>query len=286
VKLFVTGCAGRLGTPLVERFAREHEVTGFDIQDPKPTSAANVRHIQGDLRDRDKLRIAAEGAEVVIHLGAIPGRGPHLSQAEIFEINVQGTYHALEAAERVGARRVIMASSLCAVGLPDGLDDHALDYLPLDEEHPCRPKHTYDLTKQLNEKMAAAFTRRTGIATVCFRFPLLADVRNDPWFAKQVAIDPPRLATADYMDFQDAIDAIDLAMNRDDLEHEVFFVHADTAALKIPTPKHIARFVPKVEWQGEITDTSPLINSAKAKRILGFRPKIKWQDGVAELKEN
>lgn len=286
MKLFVTGCAGRLGTPLVERFAGEHEVIGYDIQDPKTPVPAGVRYVQGDLRDRENLRSAADGADVVIHLGAIPGRGPHLPQAELFEINVQGTYNTLEAAEAAGSRMVVLASSLCAIGLPDGLDDHALDYLPLDEDHPCRPKHTYDLTKQIIEKVAAAFTRQTGIATICFRFPLLVHVRNDPWFARQIGLDPPRLATADYLDFSDAIDVIQLAMRRDDLKHEVFFVHADTAALSIPTPQHVARFVPKVEWRGEISDTSPLINSAKARCVLGFQPQIKWQDGVAALTES
>ena len=151
MKILVTGASGRLGSRLVPHLARRHKVIAFDTKDPPDPSPDNLRYIQGDIRDPDKLRKAADGIEVAIHLAAIPGRAPHIPPSELFAINVQGTYHLLEAAAYAGARMTIVASSICAIGLPDGFDDHDLAYLPVDEDYPCRPKHTYDLTKRLNE---------------------------------------------------------------------------------------------------------------------------------------
>ena len=201
MRLFVTGAAGRLGRPLTEQLAREHEIVAYDRADPPPNLSDRVRYVQGDLRDADRLQQSADGAQGIVHLGAIPGPVAHVPPSEIFEINVQGTYHVLEAAARAGVRIVVLASSLCAIGFPPSLNDHGLSYLPVDEDHPCRPRHAYGLSKCVNEQNAEMFTRLTGIPTVCFRFPALLDVRTSPWFAEQVHSETPHLVLADYLDF-------------------------------------------------------------------------------------
>jgi len=284
VKLSVTGAAGRLGLRLTRRLAREHEIVAFDRADPPESLPENVRYVQGDLRDADKVRQAASGAEAVIHLGAIPGPMYHIPQSETFSINVQGTYHVLEAAARAGARIVVMASSLCAIGFPTSLQDHGLSYLPVDEEHPCRPRHAYDLSKLVNEQTAEMFSRLAGITTVCLRFPALVDVRNSTSFSFEVYEDPPRLILGDYLDFQDAISVVEVAFNRRDLKHEVLFITARTSGTCQATPEYIRRFDPRVEWRGDPpADTTPLINCARLERVLNFTPTITWQQGMAEL---
>ena len=284
MKLLVTGAAGRLGRPLTERFARDHEIVAYDRADPPEALPDSVHYIQGDLRDADQVHQAAAGAEIVVHLGAIPGQVPSVRQSEIFAINVQGTYHVLDAAARAGARTVVLASSLCAIGFPDSLDDHGLSYLPVDEDHPCRPRHAYDLSKLTNEHNAEMVTRLTGITTICFRFPALLDVRNAPWLPLEDDKDPPRLPLGDYLDLQDAVSVIETAFNRRDLTHEVLFIAAETSGTRQPTPAYIKRFEPPLEWRGDPpTDTTPLINCAKLKRVLNFTPTITWQQGRADL---
>lgn len=282
MKLLVTGAAGKLGARLVARLHASHEIVGLDARPAPEGWPADARFVHGDLRDVSAVDRAAEGADVVIHLGAISGRARYLPQAELFAINVQGTFHVLEAAQRGGARMVILASSLCALGLPDAPDHHGLSYLPVDEDHPCRPRHTYDLTKRINEIQAEAFTRWSGVATVCLRFPFLVDLELAEQTAERVRLDPPKLVLADYLDQQDAIDAIDLAMHRDDLRHEVLFLHAATSGTVIPTPEYIQRLTPGVPWRGAPPEaTTPLICTDRIREVLNWSPKLTWQQALA-----
>lgn len=268
-----------MGRRLVPQFARDHEIVAFDRTPPPATWPETVRPVTGDLRDEAALIDAARGVEAVVHLGAISGRARHLSPSELFAINVQGTQHVLEAARLADVRIVVPASSLCAIGLPDGLDDHTLHYLPVDEAHPCSPKHTYDLTKRINELQAEAFTRMTGIATVCLRFPMMASAADDAWLIGHIQREPPKLVMADFLDFDDAIEAVRLAIGREDLEHEVMFLHSDTAGTSCDVRAQLAKLTPPVEWRGRPPEaTSPLIDSTYARRRLEWSPRIRWQD--------
>src|SRR5207244_1403095 len=75
----------------------------------------------------------------VVHLAAIrdPGIVP---DEQLFQVNVGGTFNALEAAAACGVRRFVLASSEAVLGLgsPDG--GAMPDYFPLDEEHPLRSR--------------------------------------------------------------------------------------------------------------------------------------------------
>ena len=255
-----------MGWRVTARLAATHEVVAFDRCDPPAEFPAGATYIQGDLRDADKVRLAAAGAEAVVHLAAISGRMPWIPQSETFAINVQGTFHVLEAAARAKARNVVLASSLCAIGLPTALHDHGLSYLPIDEDHPCCPRHVYDLSKRLNEITAETFTRLTGVATLCIRFPALLDVQNSPWAMTEVHRDPPRLVLGDYLDFQDAVALVEAALARHDLKHDVFFAVAETLGIAQPTPEYVKRFEPRLEWRGDPPgDTTPIINCARMK---------------------
>ena len=283
MRIFITGAAGKLGQRLAERLTDSHEIVAFDRADPPEKLPANVRYVQADLRDAEKVTQAAADAQAVIHLGAIPGPVQSIPSSEIFAINTQGTYQVLDAAERTGARIVILASSLCAIGFPTSIDNHGLSYLPVDEDHPCCPRNAYDLSKLVNEKNAEMFTRVTGIPSICFRFPALVDVSTSTWLPAEVRSETPHLVLTDYLDFTDAVDVIEVTLARPDLTHEVFFVNAETSGTSQTTLEYIKRFNPQVEWRGNPpTDTTPLINCTKLKQTLGYTPKVTWQQGMAE----
>ena len=278
MKILVTGAAGRLGSSVIAHLANTHEIIAHDVK-PRPESLPeSVRYEQGDLRDHEQLKAIAKGVETIVHLGAIPGRIREMRQSELYEINVQGTYNVLEAAQHVGARNVVLASSLCAMGLPDSLDNHGLAYLPLDEAYPCRPRHTYDLTKLLNEVTAETFSRTTGVATICLRFPALVDVATCDRFERQMNKQPSPLVLGDYLDMADAVRCIDVAMNNRSVVHDVFFVHAPTIGVLMPTPEHLKRLSPMVDWRGDPPgETTPLIKTDRIREKLGFEAEVTWQ---------
>ena len=82
--------------------------------------------VVGDLTDRDSLRRAMIGAEVVFHCAAdyrLYAREP----AEIYRSNVDGTQNVLELAAELGVRRIVYTSSVgtLALGGPRPANENA-----------------------------------------------------------------------------------------------------------------------------------------------------------------
>ena len=165
-RVLVTGGSGLLGRFVVEAMQADHAVDILDTASP----GRQAGHSPIDIRDLEAVREAVRGHRRVVHLAGIDD-GVDVSDHTYFEVNVQGTWNLLRAAEESGVSKVVIASSTAATGLAA---DTPPDYLPIDEAHPQRPRRTYDLTKQLIERTARSFARRGGIASiVCLRPTLI-----------------------------------------------------------------------------------------------------------------
>src|SRR5437016_11011234 len=111
-----------------------------------------------------------EGCDAVCHLAAYPT--PHnVTTDELFRVNVIGTQNVLDAAAAHGSQKVVLASSIGAVGLSFPKEPFVVDYLPIDVAHRRRPEDPYGLSKVMNEESAATATRRSGLTTICLRPP-------------------------------------------------------------------------------------------------------------------
>lgn len=117
----VIGATGFVGSHLVPHLvASGHRVIAISRDGrrlPDWTDAVEAR--AGDVTGQD-LDAAVAGADAVVHLVAIPRETGGLSFAKI---NVEGTQHAVKAAERAGAQRFVHLSALGVV------DNPKLDYL-------------------------------------------------------------------------------------------------------------------------------------------------------------
>lgn len=71
MRVLVTGAAGHIGRHVTdELFAGGHQVVATDLV---PVDDPRFERVHtGDLQDRELVRAAMEGAEAVVHLGAIP----------------------------------------------------------------------------------------------------------------------------------------------------------------------------------------------------------------------
>ncbi len=166
-RILLTGGSGRLGRYVLAALVqRRHLVQTFD-KAPAPGSDS---HIRADLLDRASVRSAMTGMEVVVHLAALDSSVAAPEQM-FFEVNVQGTWNVLEAAEQAGVQRVVLCSSVAVLGLAD---DRPPDCLPVDETHACRPYHVYGLSKQVAETTAECFARRGSLQVVCLRPAFIA----------------------------------------------------------------------------------------------------------------
>ena len=160
--ILLTGACGRLGRYVLEALGhRRHQVRTFD-KAPAPECAG---HIRADVLDRVSVRSAMTGVETVVHLAALDA-SVSAPEQQFFEVNVQGTWNVLEAAEQAGVQRVVLCSSVAVLGLAD---DRPPDSLPIDETHVCRPYQAYGLSKQIAEITAECFARRGRLQVVCLR---------------------------------------------------------------------------------------------------------------------
>lgn len=191
----VTGASGQVGARLVASLgAAGWSARAFDLK------------TGDDLRDERAVRVATEGCDAVIHTGAIAHDSVG-TPAEIVATNVLGTWHVLLAAEQCGVSRVVYFSSAQVFGFAER--EGAPDYLPVDDAHPLRAARPYGMSKRLAEEMCAAWTSRTGIATVVLRPVMILDDHG----LTRVSEDRAELGAFVHVD--DVVDAAIRSVNTD-----------------------------------------------------------------------
>ncbi len=165
--VLVTGATGFTGGHLAAMLARR----GYDVRalvrprsldkfQRSPLAAAGVTAVPGDLVDGDAVARAAAGVAVVYHIAATY-REARQPDAAYREINVQGTRHVLDAAERGGATRVVH----CSTG---GVHGH-IAHPPANEDSPFNPGDVYQETKLEAEQLAREYGRTHRVEVVVAR---------------------------------------------------------------------------------------------------------------------
>lgn len=287
--VLITGGSGRLGRFVVDAMMPDHRVEVLDVSAP----AQDVLYRQVDIRDMDAVRSAVRGHDRILHLAGIDD-GTDVPDHTYFEVNVQGTWNLLRAAEEEGVKKVVVASSAASYGFAA---DAAPDYLPVDEAHPQRPRRTYDLTKLLMERTAESFARRGGIASiVCLRPTLVARPVKTPQMLAELATLPAEDGNPgmpfdgplygglplmrNYVTSRDAAAAFRAALLADTPPFAVYLVAARDTMGSVDTLDFLARrkdMHPPVQDEGwfERSDASPFDTRA-AERDLGWVAQDDW----------
>ncbi|MEM6298320.1 MAG: NAD(P)-dependent oxidoreductase, partial [Bacteroidota bacterium] len=147
-KIVLTGAAGRLGSYLRGPLSRLCDVfISSDIADEVADLAPNETYIKADVADLDAMVALLEGADMVVHFGAIADEAP---MEELWGPNFYGAYTVWEAAWRNKLRRVIYASSIHAVGM-----HKKTDFIGIDAPH--KPDTFYGLSKCFAEDLASLY---------------------------------------------------------------------------------------------------------------------------------
>lgn len=170
-KVLITGAGGFIGSHLTERLVHEGAQAkalvhynalgtwGWLDQSPQRDE---IEVVAGDIADRDIVKHAAVGVDVIFHLAALIAI-PYSYQApeSYLRTNIQGTINVLQAARELNLERVIHTSTSEVYG--------TAQYVPIDEKHPLQGQSPYSASKIGADKMAEAFHRSFNVPVVTVR---------------------------------------------------------------------------------------------------------------------
>jgi NADH dehydrogenase len=116
MRVAVTGATGFVGSHVIPRLTKEHEVIAVSRDGRRLPAWGNDVETRAADVTRDDVLSALDGADAVVHLVAIPRE----SRGRTFdEINVRGTQRVVEAAERIGLKRFVHLSLLGVANDPE-----------------------------------------------------------------------------------------------------------------------------------------------------------------------
>jgi dTDP-L-rhamnose 4-epimerase len=203
VRVLLTGAAGFIGTRVTSALrAAGHDVVGVDamLGDAHGPGVRPPTDVVGlDIRDAEALALLLPGVDVVCHQAAVVGAGVNAADAPKYgSHNDFGTSVLLAQMYAAGVRRLVLASSMVVYGqgrydcpqhgpvdplprrredLDAGVFEHRcpiggeeLQWRPVTEDAPLRPRSLYAASKTAQEHYALAWAESTGGSVVALRY--------------------------------------------------------------------------------------------------------------------
>ena len=305
MNFIVTGCAGFIGSTLIDRLLIEgHTITGIDnfstgqhrFLEGALTNPA-FRLVKNDLLELDDLKKAFQGGDAVFHLAANADvrLGTDHPRKDL-EQNTIATYNVLEAMRANGIKKIAFSSTGSVYG--------ESPVVPTPEDGPF-PIQTslYGASKTAGEGLIAAYCEGFGFQSWIFRFVSILGERYTHGhvfdFYQKLKADPSRLAVLgngkqrkSYLYVQDCIDAILLAMDKATEKVNIFNLGVDGYCEVNESIGWICEALgvqPTLEYSGGdrgwIGDNPFIFLDTKKIQSLGWKPKFGIRDGVVKTVE-
>jgi UDP-glucose 4-epimerase len=282
-----TGKAGRHAVPYLK--GHGYEILNVDL---KPLDCEGVNTLIADLTDSGQAfnalsqHFGFEGFErgrpptapdAVVHFAAIP-RVLIEPDNVTFAKNVISTYNVIEAAMKLGCRKVIVASSETTYGVCFAEGDKDFAKFPLEEDYDSDPQDSYGLSKVCNEKTARAFAMRYGADIYALRIGNVIEPHEYGPFKRYAEHPHLRKRNAwSYIDARDLGEIVRLCIEKDGLGYQVFNATNDTATLNEPTEAFLKREFPNVPITRPMGEREAPLSNRKIREVLGFQESHYWR---------
>jgi nucleoside-diphosphate-sugar epimerase len=298
MKALVTGCAGFIGSHLVERLLKERaEVIGIDCftdyysREVKEANLVDaLSHNNFDFREEDLLDMDIyPEVDYVFHEAA--QAGVRASWGKSFEIytrsNIEATQRLLEFYKDHKPKKFVYASSSSVYGDAE---------LPMKENRLLKPVSPYGVTKLAGEKLCYLYWKNYSVPTVSLRYFTVYGPRQRPDMAihkfvkailneAEITVYGDGMQTRDFTYVDDAVEANILAAAATEIEGKVFNVGGGsrisvtaliTLLEKITGKKARIRYIEN--QKGDVRDT--LADTSKITMQLNWKPNVKIEEGL------
>lgn len=299
VRIVFTGGSGRAGRHAIKYLVDQgHEVLNVD-KTPYPDPSLGVNTLITNLTKSGETFNAltahynsqefeqANGLpgppDAVVHFAAIPSYNM-VPDNTCFEHNVVSTYNVIEAACKLGVKKIIIASSESTYGVCFAQGEKDFDYFPLDEDYDINPHDSYALSKVCNEKTARSFAERFGNDIYAFRIGnvIVPEDYASGRFGAFVKKPLTRKRNAwSYIDARDLGQLCHLAITKpEQLGFQVFNATNDTITTTIPSEQFLAQVCPNTRMKRQMEQWEAPLTNKKAKEVLGFKENHNWRKYV------
>ncbi len=173
--VLLTGAGGRVGQAILQTLGDAHD---WRLLDREPLAQAKLPDgldssdvYVADVTDKQAVKTAAEGCEVIIHLAGDPR--PNAPWESVLRNNIDGTQTVLEVAVELGVQKVAFISSSHTVGFyedgrkPDIYRDYSS--YQLDGTELPRPTNFYGVSKVAGEALGRYYHDEHGLSVICVR---------------------------------------------------------------------------------------------------------------------
>ena len=290
-RILFTGGSGKAGKHVIPYLLEQgHRVLNVDLL---PLDHPGVDNLVADITDSGQMFNAMTSYagfdemepgngvpkfDAVVHFAAVP-RILINPDNETFRVNTMGTYNVIEAAVKLGIKKIIIASSETTYGIcfSDGKTNPKV--LPLEEDYDVDPMDSYGLSKVVNEKTARSFQRRSGFDIYALRIGNVIEPHEYaelfPHYFKNPEV--RRRNAFCYIDARDLGQIVDLCLKKDDLGYQVFNAGNDHNGAIIPSKDLAEKFFPNVPISRELGQHEALFSNRKIREVLGFSEQHNWR---------
>lgn len=303
-KIVFTGGSGKAGRHVIPYLlSKGHSVLNLDYSDFAPESIRQYPALKGvytlkcDLTDSGQVFNSlssnfhidnysnphADKADTLVHFAA-RARVMLAPDNETYRQNVTSTYNVIEAACKLGIKKIIIASSETTYGLCFSQGDHAtFTQVPLEETMDVNPEDPYALSKLSGEIVARGFAKRFGVDIYALRIGNVIEPHEyESDFPAYLAEPAVRYRNAwSYIDARDLGQICDLCIQHTGLGFQVFNATNDTITARCTTKELLAKYVPDVEPSRAMGEYEAVLSNKKLRDVLGFRDIHDWRKYVS-----
>ncbi|RJE22830.1 UDP-galactose 4-epimerase [Aspergillus sclerotialis] len=291
-RIIVTGGSGKAGQVVINELLQAgHSVLNLDLL---PSSNPAITTLKTDLTDAGQVFSALSGQfafsepfppglppkpDAIIHLAGY-SRNMIAPDTETFRVNTTSTYNVIEAACKLGIRKIIIASSVTVYGVTYANGNIDYPSFPIDEEIDVNPTDTYAIAKLCGERVARGFASRFNADIYVFRIGRVVDPDEyDSEMFRSYVNEPAKWKVHgwSYTDSRDLGRMCDSAIKKDGLGFQVFNATNDTITNFGNTMAFLKEVCPRVPFTREMGEVEAPLTNRKMKDLLGFVEEHPWK---------